>query len=310
MTEPKPQTLILLAAVLLASNGCNTDRGLQTNSSSSSGSGSTVTSRSSGPEDSVGATTDGATTFATTGSTSETNSGSTGGSSSSSETGGGHSACGPRGPLRTATVQLGRGIPDATGWENVDATCFVGGMERGGGSSDYRLECDEGEPEPTVRMVSAPFIAALELGMTVRLRYLRQHVTDGRFYFAFAIHDLEDRLVMGNYQNQLPNSAPLDPATFFAPFEFESVDGLCPTERPVDDGGGAFISNPCPFARTSLGIRITAGDEDSTIVDGAAGSVSGYEFNIAAFFVDFVDPNSECGLDRELISIHVFSEAA
>lgn len=246
-------------------------------------------------------------------SVSETTTGSTLGTSSaadsSSSSGGtGASACKPEGSLRTASVEFGVNVPKGGAWETVDATCFVGGFERGGGTSEYALECDEGEPEPTQRSLRAPFIPALDVGMTVRLRFLSEQVTDGRYYEAFAIHDLSGVLLMGNYRNNIPSNAPIDPTTFFAPLEFEPVDAGCPVEPPAEDDGRDFISNPCPLARTSLAVTVTSGEQSSSIVDETARSVGGYEFNVFASFLDFVDPDTECGSDRETVSVYVFSE--
>ena len=144
--------------------------------------------------------------------------------------------------------------------------------------------------------------------MTVRLRYLRQIVIDGRYYEAFAIHDRSGVLLMGNYRNNIPGNAPIDPTTFFAPLEFETVDAGCPVEPPEEDDGRDFISNPCPFARTPLAVQVTSGEQTSAIVDGTARSVGGYELNVSASFVDYVDPELGCGRDREAVSVYIFSE--
>lgn len=240
------------------------------------------------------------------GSTPSTSSAADSGDSSSGGTGG--SACAPEGSLRTASVELGVNLVGDRAWENVDSTCFVGGMERGGGSSEYALECDEGEAQPVERSLRAPFIPALDLGMTIRLRYLRQIVTDGRYYEAFAVHDLSGVLLMGNYRNNIPSNAPIDPTTFFAPLEFDPVEVGCPVEPPAEDDGRDFISAPCPFARTPLAVRVTSGERTLSIMDGTAGSLGGYEFDVFAFFLDYVDPDTECGSDRESVSVYVFSE--
>lgn len=228
-------------------------------------------------------------------------------SSSSSDSSSGLPVCLDEGTWRGAAIS-GPNPLGTEEWENVDATCLVRDFERGGGTSEYTLECDEGGPEPTVRTLYAPFISALDVGMTVRLRYLREIVIDGPSYRAFAIHDLEGALVVGNYRNHVPSDAPTDSATFFAPFEFDSVDGLCAPEPRRGDEGGSFVIDPCPFARTPLGVRVAFGDETTTIVDRTTRSVAGYEFNVSAYFADFVDPESGCGRDRDFVSVHVFSE--
>lgn len=301
-------TIVATALLLLCGCLSNRDPGTQADSSSTGMTESTGTGASDPSRGSFGSSS-GVTsaTEKTSGATPDTSSGSAD-SSSSSDSGNGLPVCLDEGTWRGAEIELGRNMSDSQEWENVDATCVVSGFERGGGPSEYALTCDEGEAEPTVRLLHAPFIAALELGMTVRLRYLRQHVLDGSFYRAFAIHDIEGALVMGSYRNGLPSDAPTDPATFFEPFEFESVDGLCAGEAPGEDGGGTFIIDPCPFVRTPLGLSVTSGDQSTTILDGTTRSVGGYEFNVSAYFADFVDPEPGCGSSREFVFVNVFSE--
>lgn len=304
-------TIVASASLLLG--GCLS--GLVPDAESGTSSGGTTGTQGTdvtGPSPGSSGSPPGGTSAAETanGSTLGTSSGPLGDSSSGSDSGSGGSVsvCPDEGDRRTASISFSGAAVDEQGWENVDAMCFVAGFEEGEGTSEYALECDEGGPEPTQRVLFAPPISALGVGMTVRLRYLRQDVIDGRFYWAFALHDLEGTLVMGNYRNRLPSNAPTDPATFFAPFEFTPVKGLCPPEPPEDDEDGGFISDPCPFVRTPFGVSVALGDQTTTVLDGTVRSVSGYEFNVSAFVAEFVDPESICPSDGELVSLHIFSE--
>ncbi len=168
------------------------------------------------------------------------------------------------------------------------------------------LECDVGEAEPMQRTLRSAPIEALTVGMTIRLRYLQQEVIDGPFYYAFAIHDLDGTLLVGNYRNNVPNDAPVDPTTFFEPFEFDAVDGLCGTER-WEDEGGMFVQDPCPQNRTPLGVEVSDGARSTTIIDDSAETFAGYEFNIHASFVELLDVTGTCGVDGDRISAYIFA---